>query len=217
MPTCMTNRGGKPSKVVGFAATACLLVLLVATVAAAVVGYLSLHPMPLKCYVELVRPNKFKIDVTEFFTPRVSVAVQAVLSISNGNPFRSMLLESCKVVALDAVTGLKLGSALQGPLVVSPYSKTQVTLHMRDVGGATSPEEQRKMATTFLYNKALLLGFVATATSRLPLKDSKLSKTSTEVSNATRKVDFSAMYKEPFFQRAAPPPTEEVSVHDVPL
>ena len=69
------------------------------------------------------------------------------------------------------------------------------------------------------YHKALLLTFVVTATSRLPIKGSKASQTST---NTTRRVDLSGLYKDPFFQRApapAPPPDAATKdkVHDVPL
>ena len=46
-------------------------------------------------------------------------------------------------------------------------------------------------------HQALLLTFVVTATSRLPIKGSKSSQTST---NTTRRVDLSGLYKDPFFQ-----------------
>ena len=71
------------------------------------------------------------------------------------------------------------------------------------------------------YHKALLLTFVVTATSRLPIKGSKASQTS---SNTTRRVDLSGLYKDPFFQRApvaAPHPDAAAAakdkVHDVPI
>ena len=53
-----------------FAAT----VVLAALVAGA--GYVHWrYPWPLDCAVGLVRPQKFKIDVTDFWAPHVSAAV----------------------------------------------------------------------------------------------------------------------------------------------
>ena len=56
----------------------------------------------------------------------------------------------------------------------------------------------------------------STATSLLPFKGSKASSVT---SNATRRVDLSSMYKEPWTQRApAPPAADDASkVHDVPV
>ena len=58
--------------------------------------------------------------------------------------------------------------------------------------------------------------FVLPCVSQLPKKGSEATVTT---SNSTRKLDFSALTKEPFFQRAhaAPPPEAEDKVHDVPL
>ena len=89
--------------------------------------WMWLHPTPVRCDLELVRPQKFKIDVTDFFAPRVSAALQLVLSVRNGNLLRSMLLEQCKLTAYETETGLKLGSTQQGSLVISPLSTTKVT------------------------------------------------------------------------------------------
>ena len=57
---------------------------------------------------------------------------------------------------------------------------------------------------------------MVTATSRLPIKGSKTTQTS---SNTTRRVDFSTMYKDPFFQRApvVEEPAKGDEVHDVPI
>jgi hypothetical protein len=114
-------------------------------VALAIVGlyqaYMWMHPQPVGCLLELARPQKFKVDVTDFFRPKVSAAMQLVLSLKNGNMLRSMLLEQCKLTVFEADTGLKLGSLPQ--------------------------EEQRRLAAMFLAKKALLLTIVATASSRV--------------------------------------------------
>ena len=166
------------------------------------------HPQPISCSLELVRPQKFKVDVTEFFAPRVSAAMQLVLQLKNPNLLRSMLLEQCKLTAYDA-TGLKLGSALQTSLVLSPFSSTQVTVRLNDMGKGLPLPESRRLAASFLAEKALLLTLVATASSRIPKKGSISSTTST---NATRRVELTALTKEPFFQRAPvaeePPPAD---------
>ena len=165
------------------------------------------HPEPVSCSLELVRPQKFKIDVTDFFSPKVSAAVQLVLKLRNSNMMRSMLLEQCKVTAFDDETGLKLGSAQQGSLVLSPFSTTQVTVSLNQLAGALPPPEQRRLAAAFLAKKALLLTLVATASSRIPKKGTTAAQVTT---NTSRRVDLSALTKEPFFQRApAPPPPDD--------
>ena len=178
--------------------------------------YLWMNPVPVSCSLELARPQKFKVDVTDFFAPKVSAAVQFVVSLKNGNMLRSMLLEQCKLTAFETETGLKLGSVHQGSLVLSPFSSTQVTVSLQGLASGLPPPEQRRLAALFLAKVPLLLTIVATASSRLPVKGSKAAQ---ETSNSTRKLDYSALTKEPFFQRAAPPPeaTAEPTVHDVPL
>jgi hypothetical protein len=190
-----------------------------------------------------VRPQKFKVDVTDFFKPKVSAALQLVLSIKNTNMLRSMLLEQCKLTAYDAETGLKLGSTQQGSVVLSPFSTTSATISLQGLANSLPQPEQRRcaprlrsarrppllqtcpssrasralprsLAASFLSKKALLLTIVATASSRLPVKGSKAESVST---NSSRRIDLSALTKEPFFQRAQAPPPEETGVHDVPL
>jgi len=155
--------------------------------------------------------------VTEFFAPTVSAAVQGVLSVKNGNYLRSLLLEGLTLTVYEAETGLKLGEAKQGSLHISHFSSTQVTLAVTRLGSSLPPPQQQRLATEFLRHKALLLTFVVTVTSRLPIKGSQATQTTT---NATRKVDFSGLYKDPFFQRApaapVPPPPEDMQ-HDVPI
>ena len=169
--------------------------------------YKWLHPEPVSCSLELIRPQKFKVDVTEFFAPRVSAAIQLVLSVKNANMLRAMLLEQCKVTAYDDETGLKLGTAQQNSLVLQPFSTTQVTVTLNQLGGGLPVEEQRSLAATFLSKKALLLTIVATASSRLPKKGSIASAIS---NNASRRVEWpSSITKEPFFQRAHAPPAPE--------
>jgi len=164
-----------------------------------------LNPTPVSCSLELVRPQKFKVDVTDFFAPRVSAALQLVLSLRNNNILRSMLLEQCKLTVFDDETGLKLGSAQQGSLVLSPFSTTQVTVALNQLANALPPPEQRRLAAAFLAKKALLLTIVATASSRIPKKGTTASQVST---NSSRRVDLSALAKEPFFQRQYQPEPE---------
>ena len=86
--------------------------------------WMWLNPTPLSCDLELIRPQKFKVDVTDFFAPKVSAALQLVLNVRNNNMLRSMLLEQCTLVAYEAATSLKLGSAQQGSLVIAPFTTT---------------------------------------------------------------------------------------------
>jgi len=179
--------------------------------------YLYLNPSPLTISVELVRPQKFKIDVTDFFAPRVSAAVQLVLQVRNANFFRALVLENCKLATWEAETSLKLASTMhERPMVISPLSTASLTLNVPSLGGSLPASEQRRLAGVFLSQKALFLTFVATATSRMNAKGSKSSAVST---NSTKRVDLTPLAKEPFFQRAPPPPPppEEDVVHDVPL
>ena len=178
--------------------------------------WLWLHPTPITCDLELIRPQKFKVDVTDFFAPKVSAALQLVLNLRNGNLLRSMLLEQCKLTAYEATTGLKLGSAQQGSLVLTPFTSTKVTVSLQQLAASLPQPDQRRLAAEFLGKKALFLTIVATASSRLPRKGSLAT---TSVSNSSKRVDLSSLTKEPFFQRAHPPPSasEPETVHDVPL
>lgn len=174
-------------------------------------------PAPLTTSLANVRPMKFKIDVTDFFSPTMSTAVQAILSVRNSNLLRALLLDGFTLSVYEASTGLKLGAATQGSLMINQITSTQVTLAVTRLGSSLPQEEQQRLAADFLRSKALLLTFVVAATSRLPIKGSKSTQTS---SNTTLRVDFSTMYKDPFFQRA--PAVEEPAaggpeVHDVPI
>jgi hypothetical protein len=180
--------------------------------------WMWLNPTPLSCDLELIRPQKFKVDVTDFFAPKVSAALQLVLNVRNNNMLRSMLLEQCTLVAYEAATSLKLGSAQQGSLVIAPFTTTRATISLQQLGGSLPQPEQRRLATEFLSQKALLLTIVATASSRLPFKGSKASTVAT---NSSKRVDLSTLTKEPFFQRQQASveeeaPTSEPKVHDVP-
>eukprot|EP00965_Chrysotila_dentata_P202892 6181381-Pleurochrysis_carterae.AAC.1 len=73
----------------------------------------------------LVLPQRFKIDVTEFWSPRLSSTLQLVLSVRNSNLFSSMLLEECAVTVFEAATGQKLGVAKHGRLHVEPRQTMQ--------------------------------------------------------------------------------------------
>jgi len=157
-------------------------------------------PKPLSCSVAQVRPQKFKIDVTHFFAPHLSAAVQLVLAVHNGNALRTLLLDGVTLSVYEAGTGLKLGSGTQGSFMVGAMTDTQVTVAVARLGSALPPPQQQRIASDFLTHKALLLTFVVTATSRLPIKGSKTIQTS---SNTTRRVDLAGLYKDPFF--SAPP------------
>ena len=76
-----------------------LTFLLTCVLVGGVVLWGWLYPRPLDVTLEFMRPQKFKIDVTEFFAPKVSAALQLVLSIKNTNLLRAMLLEECKLCA----------------------------------------------------------------------------------------------------------------------
>jgi len=95
-------------------------------------------------------------------------------------------------------------------------NSVQVTVTLSGLGSGLPQPEQRRLAATFLSEKALLLTLVATATSRINVKGSLTKVIST---NSSRRVDLSTLTKEPFFQRAPqlpPPPPQEDTVHDVP-
>ena len=105
------------------------------------------HPVPIHCTLDRIRPQKFKVDITEFFTPRVSAALQLVLSLRNSNMLQSMLLEQCKLTAYEDETGAKLGSTQQGPLVLSPLSTMQLTVALNSLAGSLPQPEQRRLAS----------------------------------------------------------------------
>ena len=107
----------RPEEADGYSLRTCFLffvaaLVLVALVAGAGYAHWS-YPQPLGCSVGLVRPQKFKIDVTDFWAPSVSAAVQLVLSVRNGNLLRALLLDGLTVSVYEAATGLKLGTAAQ--------------------------------------------------------------------------------------------------------
>mmetsp|Transcript_46241 Transcript_46241/g.114682 ORF Transcript_46241/g.114682 Transcript_46241/m.114682 type:complete len:284 (+) Transcript_46241:19-870(+) len=193
--------------------TAAILVAIVAVSAHQL--FLWFNPTPLSLSFELVRPQKFKIDVTDFWAPRISAALQIVLQVRNSNFFRALVFEGCKLTAFDE-NGVKLASLLHDrAMMVSPMNTVKVTMNLNGLGGALPSEEQRRLAATFLREKALLLTLVATATSRMNVKGSAAKPLA---ANSSRRIDLRALAKEPFFQRAPqppPPPAEDV-VHDVP-
>ena len=43
--------------------------------------YLWFNPSPLVLSLEIVRPQKFKVDITEFFAPKVSATFQLVMQV----------------------------------------------------------------------------------------------------------------------------------------
>jgi len=196
----------------------CLIVVALLSVAAAWQLWLYMHPKPISCDIDLIRPHKFKVDVSDFFAPKVSAALQLVLNIKNSNLLRSMLLEQCKLTAFEDSTGLKLGSTQQNSLVLTPFSSTKVTVTLQQLAGGLPQPEQRRLAADFLGKKALFLTIVATASSRIPTKGSKASEVST---NSSKRVDMSGLLKEPFFQRAQAEPkaadaaADDDKVHDV--
>lgn len=217
------RRGRASSTTCGRGCIFLLAIFLTLLILAGVQLYLWFNPSPLSCEVTSARAQKFKIDVTDFFQPRVSAAAQVVLSVKNSNFLRSMLLENCRVFAYEgeAVDGtlrsLRLADAQQNSLVVSPLSTTQVTVTLNGLGSSLPQPEQQRLVMKFLSEKALLLTLVATATSRIPLKGSKVMKLA---SNVSRVIDMKRLYKEPFFQRDLPaptPPADADQVHDVPL
>jgi len=230
------------------------LVLLAAVIVGGYQAWSWFNPMPVSCSLEVIRPQKFKVDVTELFAPRVSAALSLVLSLKNTNMLRSMLLEECKFTAFELDTGLKLGSVQQGALVLSPLTSTSVTLSLNGLASSLPPPEQRRLAAAFLATKVLQLTIVATCSSRVraprlasracpppraqpvplapashpptpraahppPQISVKGSKSTSVSTNSSRRVDLSALAKEPFFQRqvAPPPEEEEEAVRDVPL
>merc|ERR1719272_2781927 len=76
--------------------TCCLIFVATLVLVALIAGGGYAHwryPSPLGCSVGLVRPQKFKIDVTDFWAPHVSAAVQCVLSVKNSNFLRALLLD----------------------------------------------------------------------------------------------------------------------------
>ena len=123
----------------GCAASACLVVLLLALAIAGAVVYLRRFPTPLSCALDHVRPVKFKIDVTDFWAPRISATLQAVLNVGNRNLLDLLLLEACKVTVYEARTGLKLGSASSNALTISPFSSTTVSVNVLGIG-ANAPQ-----------------------------------------------------------------------------
>ena len=136
---------------------ACLVVLLLALAIAGAVVYLRRFPTPLSCALDHVRPVKFKIDVTDFWAPRISATLQAVLNVGNRNLLDLLLLEACKVTVYEARTGLKLGSASSNALTISPFSSTTVSVNVLGIGANAPQPEQRRIASTFLEKKWLLL------------------------------------------------------------
>jgi hypothetical protein len=180
---------------------AAFLGLLVAGAASAYMMYE--RPSNLDCGVHQLHAQRFKVDVTEFWEPRISASLQLVLSVRNTNLLREMALEECHVRVYEESTGLLLGSATHGALVVSKLTNNQVNLPVRQLGAAVPQPQQRRLAEAFLRHKALLLTIVATATSRLPLKGSRMGKVTTNVS---RRLDLKVMAKDPWYVRPPPPP-----------
>ena len=74
--------------------------------------YLWVYPAPLECVVELIKPQKFKIDVSEFFSPKVSAALQVHLLWSI--PEKASLL----IVSYNAATAFLISPGLDVRQVV---------------------------------------------------------------------------------------------------
>lgn len=193
----------------------------VSFVAAAVVvagaaagAWTVLLPQPLECTPRLLTATRFKVDVSDFWVPKISGTLQLVFAVRNPNLFRTMQLESCRITVLEQATGLKLGSGNQGPFLLPKMHTTQLTMPLRDIGGGLPREEQRRLAELFLRHKALLLTILATCTSKLPKE--KTSKTIS--TNTSRRLDLASSAKDPFYVKPPPPPCAEggeESVHDV--
>ena len=71
---------------------------------------------------------------------------QLVLSVRNTNFVREMALEECHVKVYEESTGLLLGSATHGALVVNKLTNSQVNLPVRQLGSAVPQPEQRRLA-----------------------------------------------------------------------
>ena len=80
--------------------------LLLASLALTILGTAGLGlaqmyaPWPVECDAISVNARRFKVDVSDFWAPRLQSTVQFVLELRNRNPLRAMLLESCKLEAL---------------------------------------------------------------------------------------------------------------------
>jgi len=188
----------------GFPYRTCLAALVVVLGAVAAFAWAMLSsPTPLECSAQTVRAQRFKIDVSDLWMPRIASTLQLGLSLRNANFFGSMLLEGCTVIVYEAASGLKLGTATHGQLMLPAMRTMQVNLAVKGVGESLPQPEQRRLAEIFLEHKALLLTIVATATSKLPLKG---SKSNSDTRNSSRRLDLSTMAQDPFYERPPPPP-----------
>ena len=79
---CSRRRADSEDEESVFSHRCCMWFAAVAVALLACAGYqlyLWFNPAPLSVSIDIVRPQKFRIDVTDFFTPRISAALQLVL------------------------------------------------------------------------------------------------------------------------------------------
>ena len=195
-----TRKNARSSYTIG----AALFTILVAIAA---ILYMHWNPILVQCEADHVRPVRFKIDVTDFWTPRISSTVQLALSLKNSNPFRALLLQGCNVAVYEAATGFKLGSATHGLIRIPARRTLSVNLAVKRFCESLPPPEHRRLSELFLRHKAILLTLVATATTRLPLKSSKNNQLTT---NSTRRLDLGVSFKDPFYQRTPKEDEDEI-------
>lgn len=174
-------------------------------VAAAAFTLLYTSPPVVHCDPLGAAPLRFKVDVSDFWRPKLSASVQLALTLTNADWLRPAVLDECKVVVYEEATNLRLGAATHGPIHVGARSKVAVSLALKGFGASLPRDEQRRLSELFLRHKALILTLVATATSQLPrVKGAKPATSSPVVrTSSAKKLDLAAAFKDPFFQRPA--------------
>ena len=174
-------------------------------VAAGAFALLYRSPPVVHCEALGAAPLRFKVDVSDFWRPKLSASVQLALTLTNADWLRPAVLDECKVVVYEEATNLRLGAATHGPIHVGARSKVAVSLALKGFGASLPRDEQRRLSELFLRHKALILTLVATATSRLPRVKGAMPATSSPVvrTSSAKKLDLAAAFKDPFFQRPA--------------
>jgi len=133
----------------------CLAVSMLVLVLVAGVGLWQVYqPFPLHCEVGTVAARRFKIDVSEFWTPKLQSTVQIGFDVRNRNPFRQMILGECKFELFEEATGLKLGAAQQTRLFLNPLSTMRMTLAVKNKGIYTCPVYDQQEPGLFQRNLA---------------------------------------------------------------
>lgn len=146
----------------------CMSISLLVTVLLGGAGLMQAYrPWPLECEVATVVARRFKVDVSDFWTPKIQSTVQVGFDVRNRNPLRQLILEEAKLEVFEAETGLKLGTAQQGRLFLNPFSTLRMTLAIKDFGSSLPQPEQRRIADLFLRHKALMLTIVLTSLSKV--------------------------------------------------